>query len=732
MTSPHVTELTAPAEESGPNGAVPGIGPLPLHEAMGLVATFGLPTTGGALARSAGEAAELALAIDGPVVMKLVADGLTHKRRGGGVRIGVAREDAAAVFREMIGGSPGAVHGIWVERQVAARLELAFGAFADVALGQVAMATVGGPLIEILGRPAFALAPLTGEDCRHLLEMSGAGAAIKEIFGATSGRSVSVTDDAVALLLAVAGPGGIVDRLGPRELDLNPVMLTDEGPVIADARIVPASPGAAAQTAFAGPATASEERSRRIRKGLDAAFAPRSVAFIGASRDARKAGFGMLRNLRDSRFKGAVHVVHLSGEQILGYHTVENIEDIPPGTDLAVLAVATAVVPQTLERCARRGVKAATVYSAVPPDVRSIPADSSVTVIGPNCLGIHSPAAGISFLPSSDYSSRPGNIAFISQSGLFTSDVIRRGGAIGLRFSTVVSCGNCEDVRPSDYLRYFLDDPRTEQIGMYLESPADARQLLELAKAARKPVILLRGGRTSAGIDIAASHTGALASRAELWDSVLTRQGVLDVRTMDELIDTFVAVKAVLRMPPAPPGHGRRVALVGTGGGESVVAADFMSDAGLIAPTLSTVTQQALASYADPGVRLDNPVDIGVRTLLRRENGAVLEDILRNVAADPAIDQIICYLDIASLVGRQAGRAGVESASAIVDAIDRVGRDGVTVWTVLRPSGISKIDTLVRRWRRRLIEKDIPAFTSTPTAVECLARTYVRAGGRPA
>jgi acyl-CoA synthetase (NDP forming) len=222
-------------------------------------------------------------------------------------------------------------------------------------------------------------------------------------------------------------------------------------------------------------------------------------------------------------------------------------------------------------------------------------------------MGLYVPAAGLSFMPAMP--AEPGSVALLSQSGANAGEFCRTGAIRGLRYSKVVSYGNGTDLRESELLEYLAEDPETDIIGCYIEGVRDGAHFLRAMRraAATKPVAVLKGGRTEAGTRAANSHTGSLAGSREIFDTAVRQAGALGVERMEELVDAIVALKFVGRSP------GRRAAIVGGGGGYSVLASDEVGSHGLEMPPLPQAIQQKLHDFTPTaGTSVRNPVDTSV------------------------------------------------------------------------------------------------------------------------
>ncbi|TDA33776.1 MAG: acetyl-CoA synthetase, partial [Hadesarchaea archaeon] len=309
-------------------------------------------------------------------------------------------------------------------------------------------------------------------------------------------------------------------------------------------------------------------------KDFDRVFHPRGVAVVGASSNPSKFGFIFYYGLKNS---GApVYPVNPNEREVLGDKCYPTVDAIPHQVDYAVISIPAPSVPKVIEDCGRKGVKAVSIYTAGygeegteegrrrERELAETARRSGVRVIGPNCIGIYCPKGRLSFfagLPLLE-----GEVGFLSQSGGHAEELAYKAENWGVRFSKIVSFGNACDVTPEELLEYLGEDPDTRIIGMYIEGSRNGRRFFEVLRrvAARKPVVVWKGGETEAGARAVASHTGSLAGSVQVWRAALRQAGALQVEDFEEMVDVLSA----LRYLPLP--KGRRVAVVGAGGGAGV------------------------------------------------------------------------------------------------------------------------------------------------------------------
>ena len=352
------------------------------------------------------------------------------------------------------------------------------------------------------------------------------------------------------------------------------------------------------------------------RPSLDALFQPHSVAVIGATERAGSVGRTVLANLAKGTLQANVYAVNPSHAQVLGVKAYKRIGDIPEAVDLAVVCTPAATVPGLIGECVDAGARSAVVISAgfkergaegvaLEKQIQQQLRRSSMRLIGPNCLGVMSPAIGLNATFAKD-APRAGNVAFLSQSGALLTAVLDWSIREQVGFSAIVSTGSMLDVGWGDLISHFGDDPQTKSILLYMESVGDARSFLSAARevALSKPIIVIKAGRSEAASKAAASHTGALTGSDEVLDAAFRRSGVLRVQNIADLF--YMA--EVLSKQPRPKGP--RLTILTNAGGPGVLATDSLIANGGTLAELSEQTLTGLNQFLPPHWSHGNPIDI--------------------------------------------------------------------------------------------------------------------------
>ncbi|WP_334311055.1 MULTISPECIES: acetate--CoA ligase family protein [Cyanophyceae] len=349
---------------------------------------------------------------------------------------------------------------------------------------------------------------------------------------------------------------------------------------------------------------------------LDAIFAPKSVAVIGASERANSVGRTLLWNLISNPFGGTVFPVNPQRHSTLGIKAYPTIFDVPEAVDLAVIATPAPTVPSIITQCVDAGVKSAIILSAgfketgaegitLEQQILEQAHRGKMRIIGPNCLGVMSPRTGLNATFASAMA-RPGNVGFISQSGALCTAILDWSFSENVGFSAFVSLGSMLDVGWGDLINYLGDEPHTTSIVIYMESIGDGRAFMSAARevALTKPIIVIKAGRTEAAAKAAASHTGALAGSDQVLDAAFRRCGVLRVNSISDLFD----MAELLAKQPRP--QGPRLTILTNAGGPGVLATDALIATGGEVAEISEQTTASLNQILPAHWSHGNPIDI--------------------------------------------------------------------------------------------------------------------------
>lgn len=382
-----------------------------------------------------------------------------------------------------------------------------------------------------------------------------------------------------------------------------------------------------------------------MTSSLKSFFEPTGVAVIGASSNPHKLSFGILRNLVNSTYTGGIYPVNPGAQEILSRTSYPDVSAVPDPLELAVIVLPAPLIPETLEACGKRGVKAVIVISGGFKEVGEggekmevqcleIIQRFGMRMIGPNCVGLVNLHTGLNTtfihgLPDK------GGIGFMAQSGAVMGGVVDLVAGKKIGFSHFISMGNEADVTETDLMEYLAQDPHTRVIAAYVEQIKDGRRFLEAARRVSriKPIVLLKGGRSSAGARAVSSHTGSLAGSYSAYQAAFKQAGVIEVGSINELFEVALAFD----FQPLP--KGRRSVIITNAGGPAALASDALSANGLLLDDLEPGTRDTLRAALNPSAQVGNPVDIlggaeppdyalCVKTLLKDKNVDIVLPLL--------------------------------------------------------------------------------------------------------
>src|SRR6266498_1306284 len=346
---------------------------------------------------------------------------------------------------------------------------------------------------------------------------------------------------------------------------------------------------------------------------LQALFRPNRLAVIGASAKPGKLGFTIFKNILDAGFGGQVIPVNPKGEMILGVPSVKSVEEIPSGTDLAVIIIPAPSVPGAILQLGERKVRAAIVITGgfaesgtdgarLQEEVAANASQCGIRVVGPNCQGVNYPHHGL--CASWPLITQKGAMAIASQSGTVGAALIDWAAEERLGFSAFVSMGNRIDVDEADLIGFFASDPNTKVITLYIEGVKDAPKFAAAVKACRKPIVIFKAGRTAQGRKAAESHTRSLAGKDEIYDAVFRQLKIHRAESLEELYDFSKALAYV----PAPAGP--RMLIVTSSGGSAIIATDVAEENGFRVTPLSDSLASRLREILPSHCIVGNPLDL--------------------------------------------------------------------------------------------------------------------------
>jgi len=450
---------------------------------------------------------------------------------------------------------------------------------------------------------------------------------------------------------------------------------------------------------------------------LDRVFNPQTVVVFG---DKKAANYLWLSSQK--QFKGNVYSVQIDPNEIpgieaMGIRNFKSLAEVPGPVDYGIIAVPRSVAPRILADCITHKVGGVTMFTAgfaethtadgmeMQSKVLGMARQSGMVLIGPNCMGIYNPGAGLCFSPGQPVY-EGGNIAFCSQSGSHGISVSLAAPELGLKISKMVSFGNGIVLENADFLEYMAQDAQTQVIVMYVEGLKDGRRFFKLLRetTAKKPVIIWKGGQTEEGKRATSSHTASLAESLAVWEAACRQTGAILVRNLEEALDT---AKALVKLPPFT---GSGCGLMGGAGGQSVSITDAFAHAGMGVPALSQQSYKRLGEFFSlVGASFSNPIDLGTN---RKE----LDTILDILTDDPVIDVIVMQVPILSF----RGAAGM--ADAQIDAMAKLKERGgkkPLVGVTVSPKPVADAE-LIKTISNRFEAGGVPSFPSYDRAARAL------------
>jgi acetyl coenzyme A synthetase (ADP forming)-like protein len=398
-------------------------------------------------------------------------------------------------------------------------------------------------------------------------------------------------------------------------------------------------------------------------------LAPRSVALVGASRRSGSIGHSLLANLRRCGFTGAVYPVNPNATQIDGLPVYPTVSAIEQPVDLAVIAVPARHVEAAVRDCTQAGVRGLVVISAgfaetssagraAEQQLAAFVRSAGMRMVGPNCMGVLNTDPAVSLNATFAPTWPPaGNIGMSSQSGALGLAILDHARQLNIGISTFVSVGNKADVSSNDLLSYWLEDPRTDVILLYLESFGNPHKFARLAPevAREKPIIAVKSGRSAAGSRAASSHSAALASLDVAVDALFEQAGVIRTDTLEQMFD----VATLLSTQPVP--RGPRVGVVTNAGGPGILMADACEAQGLVLPELTPQTLEVLRSFLPEQAGLSNPID-----MIASATPDQFERTLAAVGVDPNVDAVVAiYIPLSGEQLQQVTTAIARGASRV-------------------------------------------------------------------
>jgi acetyl coenzyme A synthetase (ADP forming)-like protein len=592
---------------------------------------YGIPTPGEGLAATADEAVNLAEKIGFPVVLKIVSPDILHKTEAGGVLVGVSDADGArAGFDTIIANAKNykadaQIDGVQVQQMVGGGQEVIIGATTDPTFGKIVAFGLGGVLVEVLKDVTFRLAPVDQAEAVSMLEGIAAAEVLKGVRGADP-----VDADTLADVIRRVSEL-VTDFPEISEFDLNPVFASKDGAIAADVRII-------LQT---GAVTERRQIPQdEILRVMTRLMNPKAVAVIGASDQDGKIGNSVMKNLINGGYQGEIYPINPKADEILGKKAYASVTAIPGDVDVAVFAIPAKFVPGALEECGDKEIPAAVLIPSgfaetgnheLQDQIVEIAARRGIRMLGPNIYGYYYTPQNLCATFCTPYDVK-GGVALTSQSGGIGMAILGFARSTKMGVSAIVGLGNKSDVDEDDLITYFAQDDNTNVVAMHLEDLKDGRAFVKAAKemTKKKPVIVLKAGRTAMGARAASSHTGALAGDDKVYDDILKQAGVIRAPGLNEMLEFARGV------PLLPTPQGENVVIITGAGGSGVLLSDAVVAEGLSLMDIPPDLDEAFRKFIPPFGAAGNPIDI-----TGGEPPSTYEATIRLGLEDPRIHALI-------------------------------------------------------------------------------------------
>jgi acetyl coenzyme A synthetase (ADP forming)-like protein len=574
-------------------------------EAKIVADAYGIPVPKEGVATSAAQAESLAAGMGYPVVMKIVSPDILHKTEAGGVLVGVkSAEEVKAGYETILANArkykaDAKIEGVQVQQMLKGGTEVIVGSITDGSFGKLVAFGLGGVLVEVLKDITFRLAPATREDALSMLDGIQAKEMLHGVRGGDAVDREALADIVVRVSQLVTDFPEIV------ELDLNPVFASKSDAIAADVRIV---------VDFDYKPREAPRTNEEIVRAMNRIMQPKAVAVIGASAETGKIGNSVMKNLINGGYAGQIYPIHPKAEEILGYKAYKSVKDVPGEIDTAVFAIPAKFVAGALVECGEKGIPGAVLIPsgfaetgevALQDEIVAIGKKYNIRLMGPNIYGFYYTPVNLCATFCTAYDVK-GSAALSSQSGGIGMAIIGFSRSAKMGVSAIVGLGNKSDIDEDDLLAFFEQDPNTKIIAQHCEDLKDGRAFAEAAKrvSKKKPIVVLKAGRTSAGAQAAASHTGALAGNDKIYEDVFKQVGVIRARSLRQLLEFARGV------PILPTPKGENVVIITGAGGSGVLLSDAVVDNGMSLMKMPPDLDAAFRKFIPPFGAAGNPVDI--------------------------------------------------------------------------------------------------------------------------
>jgi len=567
---------------------------------------YDIPTPHEGLAKSAAEAVDIANDIGYPVAMKIVSSDILHKTEAGGVLVSIPDSEAAAIGYENIVNNTKAyksdadITGVQVQAMLASNgQEVMVGAVTDPSFGKLVAFGLGGILVEVLKDITFRLAPASNDDAESMLNSIQAAEVLSGIRG-----SEAVNRNALASI--IVNVSELIDDFQEiQEIDLNPILADAKSATAVDALI---------SVDFSPVKDVYRPTQEEIIVAMTRIMNPKAVAVIGASDSEGKIGNSVMKNIINGGYEGNLYPINPKANEILGKKAYKSVKDIPGEIDIAVFAIPAKFCVSAMEEVGEKGISGAIMIPSgfsevgeteLQDELVAAARKNNVRIMGPNIYGFYYTPANLCATFCTPYDVK-GRTALSSQSGGVGMSIIGYSRSTKMGVSAIVGLGNKSDIDEDDLLTYFEQDDNTDVCAMHAEDLKDGRSFAEVAKrvSKKKPIVMLKAGRTQLGAKAAASHTGALAGNDKIYDDVLRASGVIRAYNLNDML------QFARGLPVLPTPKGEEIVIITGAGGSGVLLSDAVVDNGLSLMRFPEDLDEAFKEFIPPFGASGNPVDI--------------------------------------------------------------------------------------------------------------------------
>jgi acyl-CoA synthetase (NDP forming) len=618
-------------------------------EAKEVLKKYGIPVVEEKAVETLEEAEASAEKIGYPVVLKGLGAKLTHKTEKGLVKLNLKNREevrAAALYIKDAAGID--LEGYLIQPMLEGKREFVAGLFHDEQFGPTIMFGLGGIFTEAIGDVVFRIAPIDDKEAGKMIDELHA----QKLLGAFRGENAPDKDTLIRALVGLSRIGMEIPDI--KEIDINPLLVDTKGKVTSvDALIVLGK-------------TADKKISHLPVKprAIGNIFYPKSIVFVGASANISKWGHLMYSGVLAGKFEGEIYLVNSQGGEIHGRKVYKSVTEIPEPVDLAVVTVPADKILSLITEFEKKAIKNVLLISsgfaetgdqgkALENELVEKARKAGILILGPNTMGICNPCISL-YCVGSHVRPNAGGTVLVAQSGNLGTQILAFAAKEDIGIRAFCGSGNEAMITIEDYMEGFEVDEKTKTVVLYVESVKNGRRFFESAKRVgkQKPVIVLKGGRTSAGSHAAASHTGAMASDIKVFMAACRQAGIVQAESPMDLLDLSAAFSSL----PLPKGN--RVGILTLGGGWGVVASDLCEENGLIVPKLSEEVISKINKLLPPFWSHANPIDV-VGDMNAETYMKILEELIQWSECDAIIHM--------GIIGRKIMIRAIMESTAIVD-----------------------------------------------------------------